>query len=881
MKTFSFQSAILKAFSVFGYGKFSCIVFILIFNLGFSQHKIINTGWQFSEDKTNWETVNIPHTWNKNDAFDDAPGYRRGKGFYKKLVFIPAEEKEAIQYLKFNGINQEATVFVNGTQIGNHKGGYTAFNFEVTNYLNYNAYNLIEVEVDNSHNIDIPPLDADFTFYGGIYRDVELISLPQQHFSLNDFASDGFYINYPNVSEEKASIEVTTLLRNTNSKSTKTLLKITLLDAQGAEIKSRTEILKLDGNTSNTFKIKLSDVYKPNLWSPDNPYLYKLNLVLTNENENVLQTKSSNVGFRRVNVDADKGFFLNGKPIKLIGVNRHQDFKGFGNAVPIELQKKDIELIKNMGTNVIRFAHYPHSRELYDLCDRLGILVWTEVPIVNKVTDSKAFFDVCIAMQNEHVKQYYNYPSVAMFGYMNEIFIRLVFDRNISEAEAANLKTSSFKLAQQLEDLTRSLAPNHITVMACHLNEVYNETGIADLPMLLGWNLYFGWYDKDIPDLGIFLDDQHKRFPKRSLLLSEYGPGADVRIYTKTPKKFDFSTDYQAKLHQSYYKQIIERPFMTGMTAWNFADFGSEFRGDAIPHVNQKGLVQFDRTPKEIYYWYKAVLDQTAPFVHVAANYLSGLVLTNTTSFPISLFSNQHNASVFLNEEKLVDVTFENGSATVDLPLKNGKNLIKVVSGDASDEQRIEVLKIDELDFKSFQRFGINIGSHFYFTDEAHQITFVPDQSYKKDWFGHLDGQPYNASEDKHQGIPHNIKNTTSEPLFQTMLEGCTNYKIDVPDGNYKVNLFFVEPQIKPTENIYNLAEQTPELVEIKQRIFDVYLNTILIEKQFNMANEYSEKYGITLTSTISVRNKDGLTILLNPIEGIPVISGVLIEKLD
>ncbi|TVZ57852.1 beta-galactosidase [Flavobacteriaceae bacterium MAR_2010_105] len=873
------QSQIIDSIRLFGIGKILC--FILCFHLGYSQHKIINTGWQFSEDKTNWETVNIPHTWNKDDAFDDDRGYRRGKGFYKKLIFIPSEEKEAIQYLKFNGVNQEATIFVNGDQVGNHKGGYTAFNFDVTKYINYNAYNLIEVEVDNTHNIDIPPLDADFTFYGGIYRDVEWISVPKQHFSLNDFASDGFYVNYTNVSEEKAGVEVSALLRNTALKSTKTTLKISLLDAQGLEVKSRTETLKLDGNASHTFKIKLPDVYKPNLWSPDDPYLYKLNLVLSNENGDILQTKTSNVGFRWVSVDADKGLFLNGKPIKLIGVNRHQDFKGFGNAVPIALQKKDIELIKNMGANVIRFAHYPHSRELYDLCDKLGILVWTEIPVVNKVTDSKAFFDVCLNMQNEHVKQYYNYPSVVMFGYMNEIFIRLVFDRNISEDDKTKLKTSSLKLAKQLEDLTRSLAPNHITVMACHLNEIYNETGIADLPMLLGWNLYFGWYDKDIPDLGIFLDEQHKRYPKRSLLLSEYGPGADVRIFTKTPKKFDFSTDYQAKLHQSYYQQIIERPYMAGMTAWNFADFGSEFRGDAIPHVNQKGLVQYDRTPKEIYYWYKAVLDQKTPFIHIAANYLSGLVLVNDNTFPVSVFSNQQKVSVFLNSEKLEDVSFENGFATVKLPFKNGKNHIKVVSGNTSDEKQIEVLKIDDLNFKSFKRLGINIGSHFYITDEAHQITFVPDQSYKKGWFGYLDGEAYNMSKDKHQGIPHNIKNSTSEPLFQTMLEGCSNYKIDVPDGDYKVSLFFVEPQVKPTENIYNLSEQTPQGIEKKQRIFDVYLNTFLVEKQFNMANEYPEKYGITLTSTINVRNNDGLTILLTPIEGTTVISGVLIEKFD
>lgn len=855
------------------------LFFIAFLPEAFSQSSIINSGWQFSEDKTHWETVNLPHTWNKDDAFDDERGYRRGFGYYQKQIFISAQANDKIHYLKFNAVNQEATIFVNGKQVGNHKGGYTAFNFDITRFLDYDAYNLIEVTVDNAHNVNIPPLDADFTFYGGIYRDVELITLPKQHFSLNDFASEGFYVNYYNVSEIKAGVEVTCLFNNLASTDTKTKLHIDLFDAEGNMVKTRTEVLKLSADASNEVKIKLPEVYSPKLWSPETPYLYTLKLVLKNEKGMVLDYKTANIGFRWASVDPEKGFFLNGKPIKLIGVNRHQDFEGLGNAVPVELQKKDIELIKNMGANVIRFAHYPHSRALYNMCDKLGILVWTEIPIVNKVTDSKEFFDVSINMQNEHVKQYYNYPSVVMFGYMNEIFIRLAFDNKSTDEDKKQLKASTLKLANELEDLTRRLAPNHITVMACHLNDVYNETGIADLPMLLGWNLYFGWYDKSIPDLGVFLDNQHRLYPNRSLLLSEYGPGADVRIFTKTPKKFDFSTEYQAKLHQSYYQQIIDRPYMTGMTAWNFADFGSEFRGDAIPHVNQKGLVQYDRTPKEIYYWYKSVLDKSEPFVHIASDYLSGLTVMDNQRYPVQIFSNQKRISVFHNGEKLEDVTIENGSASVDFLFKNGTNLVKVVSADASDEKTIEVLKIDALDFKGFDRFGINLGSHFYFKDKTQKLTFVPDQTYQKGWFGSLDGKPFGMTKDKNQGIPNNIKNTTSDPLFQTMLEGCTTYKADIPEGTYKISLFFVEPKIKPVENIYNLSSSDTAIENKGQRIFDIYINDILIQKEFNIANEYPEKYGITLTSIMKVDVNEGLTINLKPIEGEPVISGILIEK--
>ncbi|WP_051238748.1 glycoside hydrolase family 2 [Gaetbulibacter saemankumensis] len=846
-----------------------------------AQHKIINSGWQYSEDKTSWQTVNIPHTWNLKDAFDDTPGYRRGLGYYRKQLFIASEENNKIHYLKFNAVNQEATVFVNGKEVGNHKGGYTAFNFDITSYINFNEFNLIEVTVDNSHNLDIPPLDADFTFYGGIYRDVELLTLPKQHFDVSDYASDGFYVNYYDVSKEKAGVEVAAILNNVDSIDVSTNLKLNLFDAEGNLVKSRKEELKLFSDTSNEFVIKLPLIYDPHLWSPDSPYLYKLKIEFTDVHGNLLEVKSANIGFRWASLDSEKGFYLNGEPIKLIGVNRHQDYKDYGNAVPLDIQKKDIEIIKNMGANVIRFAHYPHRRELYDLCDKLGIIVWTEIPIVNKVTNSKTFFDVSINMQKEHIKQYYNYPSVVMFGYMNEIFLRLAFDNKSTAEVKEDLKVTTMDLANQLETLTRTLAPNHLTVMACHLNDIYNETGIANLPMVLGWNLYFGWYDKGIEDLGIFLDEQQSKYPNRSLLLSEYGPGADVRIYTKTPKKFDFSTDYQAKLHQSYYKQITDRPYMTGMTAWNFSDFGSEFRGDAIPYVNQKGLVQYDRTPKDIYYWYKSVLDKKHPFVHVATTHLSGLTLIDESTYPVQLYSNQPKGDVYLNNNKLQELSFENGFASMNVPFKNGKNTIKVISGNVSDEKIVEVNKISALDFKQFNRLGINVGSHFNFSDEERNITFVPDQPYIKGWFGYMDGEMFKLNPNNHQGIPHNIRNSNSEPLFQTMLEGCTKYKVDLPNGQYRVHLYFVEPQIKSTENIYNLSKGDDETILKKQRVFNVYLNSILVEDQFNLAEQYPEKYGVELSSTITVQNGDGLNVYLKSVEGKPVLSGVLIEKID
>ena len=859
------------------------MVLWVIFSLqSFSQTTIINSGWKFTLDstKTNWKTVNIPHTWNKDDAFDDERGYYRGKGWYQKQVFISDKQKDKIHYLKFNAVNQEASVYLNGKLVGNHKGGYTAFNFEITQYINYGSYNLIEVSVDNSHNENIPPLDADFTFYGGIYRDVELISLPKQHISLNDFTSDGFYVDYYKVTNEKGGTEITVLIDNFDTFSTSNQVQLSLFDADGKLLQSKTENLKIKGNSEEKIKIKLPEIDDPNLWSPESPYLYNLTISLKNSKGILLDEKKSHVAFRWVSVDPNNGFFLNGKPYKMIGVNRHQDYQGYGNAVPMQLQRKDIHLIKEMGANVIRFGHYPHSRELYKLCDELGILVWSEIPIVNKVTNTPEFFVTSLKMQKEHLKQYYNFPSIVMFGYMNEIFLRMQFDKDDTVESREAMKSYTYDLAKQLEDLTREIAPNRLTVMALHFNEIYSETGIADLSMLIGWNLYFGWYNGVISDLGDFLDDQHKRFPNRSIMISEYGPGADVNVSSTTPKKYDYTQEYQLILHKSYYEQVISRDFVAGMTAWNFADFGSEFRGETIPHVNQKGLVQYNREPKEVYYWYQSVLTKE-PFIHIALNDNQPLMMIDEMNRSVSVFSNQKEGVVYLNGERLAMIEFEKGLGVLDVPFKNGNNEIKVVANGNSEVKMIKVHKIDNLKTAKVDRLGINIGSHVNFYDEENDLTFAADRNYSKNLYGYVDGIAYNITKDRNQGIPHNIKSTEKDAIYQTMREGLSEYKVDMADGYYKVTLFFVEPKIKSSvETLFNLtAKIEPTKENLKERSFDIRLNGQLIESNFNLAKEYPDKFGVTVEALLKIKNNQGLRINLDALEGKTVMSGVLIEK--
>ncbi len=856
-------------------------VSFVLFSLPFyGQNLLLNSGWYFKLDKSTesaWQTVNIPHTWNAEDAFDDERGYFRGKATYKKQIFFSQTAKDKIHYLKFKGVNQDTKVFVNGKEIGQHKGGYTAFTFNITAFLNYNAYNIIEVKVDNSHNLDIPPLDADFTFWGGIYRDVQLISKPKQHLSLSDFASEGFYINYPNVSEEKASFEVSVLMDNFSENRVKNKLKINFSDAEGHLIAIERKNVSLKNNSSKELVVKFPEVKNPILWSPENPYLYQIEIQLLDNDNKVLETKQQHIGFRWVSVDAKNGLYLNGKPYKMIGVNRHQDYKGFGNAVPLNLQKKDIHLIKEMGANVIRFAHYPHAQELYHLCDELGILVWTEIPIVNKVTNSEAFFDTSLKMQEEHIKQYYNHPSVVMFGYMNEILLRMQFDRDVPEAEKEELKTHTYDLASQLEDLTREKAPNRITVMALHGSELYNETKIADLAMLVGWNLYFGWYTGEINDLGKFLDDQHQRYPERAIMISEYGPGADVRISAKAPIKYDYSQEYQLKLHKSYYEQVQARDFVAGMTAWNFADFGSEFRGETLPHINQKGLVQYDRQPKEIYYWYQSVLQKKTPTIHIA-DYQKDLTLLGSESYQLTVFSNQNTGKLYLNGDFFTDLVFENGLTRVELTFVEGVNTIRAETKSTADELTINVNRINKLKDEQFKTIAINTGTHINFTEKETGINYLADRTYSEGLYGYVQ----NSGKCYKKLIPNNIKTSNLEAVYQTILMDCSTYKVDIPDGDYKVTLYFVEPQIKSKEHlIFNLTNETETLIDLKQRIFDIKLNDESIVNHFNMATEYPDKFGIENSAYIKINNNEGLTISLEPLKGEPVISGILIESLN
>ena len=853
------------------------LIFLFFSSLVYAQRQVqtLNSAWKFSSEAHPEKLVDLPHTWNAEDPFRDGKEYFRGEGTYSKTLFAPQKWENRQVFLKFEGSNQVTTLYVNDQLIGEHRGGYTGFVFDLTKALIPGAENQIKIVVDNSHNVDIPPLDADFNFYGGIYRDLWLITTPKLHFETANEATGNFLIRTPEVSAENGRFSISSSIKNSSGKNERVTVEAEIFDPQGnsVELLKKKSRIKAEEVGEITFE---GNVTSPKLWSPAAPSLYRAEIRLISEGK-VQDVLTSNFGFRWFEVDPEKGFFLNGEPIKLIGANRHQDFKGLGNALPDRLNQSDYEMIKEMGANFIRTAHYPQDPEVYRICDELGLLVWSEVPVINDVTDSEAYHNVSLKMQREQIKQFFNHPSVIMWGHMNEIFIRLVFNNKITEPEkAAKIKTS-VALAEKLEKLTKELDPDRLTVMALHENELYNSSGIADIPDVIGWNLYFGWYSPGLDSFGKFLDDQHERYPDRPLFISEYGPGADVRIQTNDPQPWDYSEAYQLKLHRSYLNQVLERDYVFGMAAWNFADFGSSFRQDAMPYINQKGLVNFDRSKKDIYYYYQARLLEE-PMVYVAGKNFTDHYINSDEQVEITVFSNAPKVTLSSGDNTYSAETTD-GIAFFEIPMPEGKNQVTATAGKVSHSRTFDVHYrenlIDRIDEKPIL---VNVGAHVQYKDPVTGEVWIADQAYQENSFGYVGGEVFQKDKNKVQGTASDIQGTENDPLFQTMREGIEAYKFDVEEGIYLVTVMLAEPQFNASEAlIYNLSS-SEEKIEDMVRSFDILINDLLVQQDLNPARDYGKIRAVTIT--YKVNSEDGITVKFAENAGKSLLSAIKLEKL-
>jgi beta-galactosidase len=845
-----------------------------------------NNDWQFSKDNFSfnnnpgiqWQKLSLPHTWNIADVMDDEPGYYRGIATYKKTFSLHKKYKGREVFLNFEGANQQATVFINGKNAATHTGGYTGFFVRLTPFLQFEKDNEIVVQVDNSHNKNIPPLSADFTFYGGIYRDVHLIIAEPIHFSFNK-GSKGILISTPMVNKQKAAVNIKAVISNSSAKTRQIIVATTVYNAKKIEVaKAFNSIIVEKGERKLEQKISISN---PVLWSTDNPYLYKVVTTIVDlTTRKKLDEISQPLGLRWFKFDAQKGFFLNDRPLKLIGASRHQDYKDMGNALPDSLAVKDVQLLKDMGGNFLRVAHYPQDPSVLQACDELGILASVEISVVNEITESDSFYNNCLQMQQEMIRQNFNHPSVIIWCYMNEILLRPSFnnDKDRQKIYFANIA----KLAKRLDSITRKEDPYRPTMIAHHGNyNLYKETGLIDIPMITGWNLYQGWYGANIKDLPVYLDRYHKDYPGKPMMITEYGADADPRIRSLEPVRFDKSIEYATAFHQYYYKEIMARPFIAGAMIWNLADFNSETRNETMPHINNKGIMQWDRTPKDPYYYYKAMLMKD-PFIKILGDDVqageadSGTAIVNRV---IQVANNLATVELSLNGIGLQKTMTQNGIATFTIALKNGDNRIKVKgsrNGKIVADSNIINCQIHE----PLSQLNILLGAKRSFIDHYGQL-WIPGHEYKKGGWGWIAGKAFKLPKGQlPYGTDKNIKETFDDPIYQTQQTGISEFKIDAPDGNYELTLHFAELLGGKVEGmVYNLDSAGRTEVAAK-RMFDVIVNNESILQNFNIAQQYGEVTPVNKKIKLQLENGAGIRIVFKPIQGEPVLNAVQLKRL-
>jgi len=839
----------------------------------------LNDSWQFSKNKQgDFVSLNLPHTWNAFDVMDDKPGYYRGAGWYKRKLKLSPQLKDKKLFVSFSGANQETEVYVNGHLAGRHIGGYSKFIIPVSQFLNYKD-DEIEVKVDNQFNEDIAPLTADFTFFGGIYRNVNLIVVPAVHFSKNDHGGPGVYLTTPSVSKESATVLVRSLIDNLSSGNKKITVQTVLKDRSGKTLTAIVKVLDLPAGTQQEVTQQLKTIKSPKLWAPADPYLYRvITTILDAKSKEIIEQVSNPLGLRWFKFDAAKGFFLNGEPLKLIGASRHQDYEGLGNAVPDALQVRDVELLKEMGGNFLRVAHYPQDQLILETCDRLGILASVEIPVVNTITESEAFTANCKEMQIEMIRQNFNHPSVVIWAYMNEVLLRPKFSNDKVRQELYYKHIA--ELAQTLDDLTRKEDASRYTMIANHgAFDLYHRVGLTKIPMIVGWNLYSGWYGGELEDFGKFLDQHHQELPDQPMLVTEYGADADPRIRSSAPVRFDKSQEYALKFNQVYLDEILKRPFVSGAMAWNLADFSSESREETMPHMNNKGLLTLGREPKDSYFLYQAYLLKR-PFVKITSRHWknrSGMAdsLPSYRTQPISVATNLASAELFLNGKSLGVKPALSHLCEWQVPFKDGKNQLSVVAGSSRDEM--------EVDFStSFSTINVLLGAKRYYTDEKQHQLWVPDRPYQKGLWGFIGGAPFRGTNNRMSyGSDKNIYDTDDDPVFQTQQQGIERYRFDVPDGEYALTLCFAELLGGTAKEIlaYNL-DNTQVKEKAEQRIFDVSVNGRLFLEKLNLAADYGYTVAVKKKTSITVQDGKGILIEFKAIEGKPVLNAVQLEKI-
>jgi len=625
-----------------------------------------NNKWSFTKQASavpavmpaDWYIVNLPHSWNAIDGQDGNNDYFRGTAYYAKS-FNKAELPEAeLYYLELQGANSSADVYLNGKHLAHHDGGYSTWRVNMTEALE--AMNLLVVTVDNSPNETVYPQMADFTFYGGIYRDVNIVCVPASHFDLDYYGGPGLAVT-PVVEGKDAKVTVSAYITNRKEGQS---VKCVITDAEGNVVTSAE-------NAEGCFELTIENAH---LWhGRKDPYLYTASLTLV-EGDVELDAVSTRFGCRSFEIDANRGFVLNGEEYPLRGVSRHQDRWGVGNALLPEHHEEDIDLICEVGCTTIRLAHYQHAQYFYDLCDERGLVLWAEIPYISKHMPTGR--ENTISQMKELIVQNYNHPSIVVWGLSNEI--------SIGGSDEDLLENHRI-----LNDLCHEMDKTRLTTIAavsmCKMDDPYLQ-----IPDVVSYNHYFGWYGGDTSMNGPWFDKFHAMHPSIPIGCSEYGCEA-LNWHTSTPMQGDYTEEYQAYYHEELIKQLFSRKYMWATHVWNMFDFGADARNEGGENgQNHKGLVTFDRKyKKDSFYAYKAWLSDE-PFVHLCGKRYIDRVEDVTR---VTVYSNLPEVELFANGVSLGKKAAEDHFFYFDVP-NAGETKLMAKAGELSDESFIRKVEV-------------------------------------------------------------------------------------------------------------------------------------------------------------------------------------------
>lgn len=672
----------------------------------------LNDNWLFTKENSQvyiekeidkGENVNLPHCFNAVDG-QSGDGMFKGECCYQRKLNITEEELNKFIFLEIGAASLVAKVYVNGKLAGESKCGFSMFRAYFTPFLKCGE-NLISIIVDNSRHDDVYPLMADFSFYGGIYREVKLIIAEALHFDLMDNSRDGIYLTQKSIGEDKFELKINGKIINELAEAKASKVEFQLLNKEENIVFTKT--IDIDVLKEAEFEL-IEEINNLELWQGiENPYLYKFEAQLYCK-EVLCDKRSIEIGFRTIEITPDKGVFLNGKAIKFNGVSRHQDFGGIGNALTKEHMDLDMSIIKEIGANTIRLSHYQHNDYFYSLCDREGILVWAEIPFISIPTTSDKENTNAKEQLERLIKQAYNHSSIYCWGVQNEITIAVENEK-------------IYEMVKELVVIAKNLDSSRFIAQA-NIHSVANESSLNDLSDFVGYNLYYGWYYKEMQDLGTRLDDFHKARPNVPVMVTEYGVDTNPKLHSYNPTVKDYTEEYQLMFQNNALKTFNERPFVLGGYVWAMFDFGSEIRNEGgVKGKNQKGLVTIDRKlKKDSFYLCKAYWSKES-FVKLAG---SRFVNRHEEMNDIVVLSNIKHIKLYVNDEFVTEINSSEPMKKFEtVKLTSGENKIKAEAFDEAGN-----IYIDEMILK-----------HVKEADENYALKKPEEQTHVTNWFQKFD----------------------------------------------------------------------------------------------------------------------------------------------